>query len=121
MLDLVQANPHFDTLAIDQVITSVTTTAIIFSSTLPTRLAVGDWVSLQGQSPVIQLPLELHPLLAQRVANQCLKNSPHSEAYKNGLNEVLALEKQAMHLLTPRIEKEGKKIVNRSGMLRRGF
>ena len=119
--DLVQQNPHFDTLAIDQAISTITTTTMIFSSALPSRLAVGDWVGLAGQSPIIQLPLELHPLLAQRVANECLKNSPHTKAYETGIENVKEMEKNAMHLLTPRIDKEGKKLVNRTGMLRRGM
>lgn len=119
--DLIQATPQFDTLAIDQAVGTVTTTSIIFSSTLPTRLAVGDWVSLAGETPVIQLPVEVQPLLAQLVANQCLKNSPHTKAHEEGVKEAMRLEKNIVALLSPRIEKEGKKLVNRTGLLRRGI
>jgi len=119
--DLIQSNPQFDTLAIDQSITSVTSTSIIFSSTLPTRLAVGDWVALAGETPIIQLPVELHSYLAQLVANQCLKNSPHTKAYEAGLAEIKEMGKNIINLFSPRIEKEGKSIKNRTGMLRRGL
>jgi hypothetical protein len=66
------------------------------------------------------LPVEVHPLLAQLVANQCLKNSPHTKAHEEGVKEVMRLEKNVIALLSPRIEKEGKKLVNRTGLLRRG-
>lgn len=119
--DLIQQKPHFDWLAIDQVITSVTTTAIIFSSTLPTDLAVGDWVSLAGQSTVVQCPLELQPLLAQEVANLCLKAQGDQVALKLGLEEAKMLEERALVTITPRVQNEGKKVTNRTGVLRRGL
>jgi len=119
--DLIQANPQFDSLAIDQSISSVTTTSMVFSSTLPTRLAVGDWVAKAGETPIIQLPVELHSYLAQLVANQCLKNSPHTKAYEAGVEEIKNMRKDIIALFSPRIEKEGKSIKNRTGMLRRGM
>jgi len=119
--DLIQANPQFDTLAIDQAVSSVTSTTIVFSSTLPTRLAVGDWVALAGETPIIQIPRVLHSLLAQRCANEFLKNSPHTKAYEAGVEAAEKVEKKVVALLSPRIEKEGKSIKNRTGMLRRGL
>lgn len=121
LLDLIQANPQFDTLSIDQVITSVTTTSIVFSSAIPSRLAVGDWVALAGETPIIQLPKVLHSLLAQRVANEMLKNSPHTKAYEAGVKSADDVEKKIVALLSPRIEKEGKTIKNRTGNLRKGL
>ncbi len=121
MYELVQADPHFDTLGFDLVVTSVTATTVVFSATLPTRLAVGDWVGLSGQSPVIQCPLELHPYLAQEAANYCLRGQVDNEAYKAGLEEADRLRKDLETLFTPRIQKEGRKIVNRTRILRRGW
>ena len=83
--DIVQANPHFDPLGIDLAATTVTTGAsgtIVFTATLPTRLAVGDWVGLAGQTPVIMLPLELHPMLAQACACQILRSQRDLELLK---------------------------------------
>lgn len=117
--DLIQQNPPFDTLAIDQAVSSVTSTTMVFSATLPTGLAVGDWVALAGQTPIIQLPVEMHPYVSQLVANQCLKNSPHTKAYETGVAEIKEMEKTIITLFSPRIEKEGKKIVNSTGILRR--
>lgn len=123
LFDMVQAIPHFDTLGIDLVATAVVTGAlgtVTFSAAISSRLAVGDWVSLAGETPVIQVPVELNPLLAQEAANECLKNGADPEAYKIGLEEVKILRQAAIPLLTPRVERAGKKLVNRTGILRRG-
>lgn len=121
--DLVQQNPPFDSLFIGEVASLVETgtEAVISFSELPTNVAVGDWVSLTGQTPVIQLPLELHGLLALRAANECLKNGPDLSAYEKGAEEAKRLEEKLVTLLSPRVEKQSKKLVNRSGILRRGL
>lgn len=119
IFDLVQANPHFDWLAIDQAISAITATTATFSSTLPTDLAVGDWISLAGYSPIIQCPAEVHPLLAQEVANVCLKAQGIEAAYKLGLEEAKMIREEVVSLLSPRVEEAGRKLVNNTGLLRR--
>lgn len=124
ILDVVQQNPHFDWLCIDQAITAITTGAsgtIQFTSALPDDLAVGDWISLAKESPIVQLPEELHPLLAQETANILLKSQGDTAAWKMGLEEVKMMKEGLEALINPRVQKEGKKIVNRTGMLRRGL
>lgn len=121
LFELVQQNPHFDTLGYDLVVTSVTATTMVFSATLPTRLAVGDWVGLTGQTPVIQCPVELQPLLAQEVANYCLRGQGDGTAYKHGVEEAKMIREDIKGMFTPRIEREGKKLTNRTGILRRGL
>ncbi len=120
LFDIIQDKPHFDHLSIDQVVTSVTTTTMVFSSTLSSRLVVGDWVSLAGESPVVQVPVELQPLLVQNTANTCLRSQNDLEALAAGEKELARMEKDTVSLYNPRIETEGKKIIMRSGILRRG-
>jgi hypothetical protein len=122
--DIVQQNPHFDWLSIDQAVAAVTPGAggtIEFSSALPTRLQVGDWVALAGESPIIQIPEVLHPLLAQYVANVTLKGQGDAEAYKLGVEAAKEIREDVLSLINPRVQTEGKKIVNRTGLLRRGM
>lgn len=121
--EMVQDKPHFDTLGIELAATTVVTGAggtITFTAALPSRLAVGDWVGLNGQSPVVQLPVEWNPLLAQETAVECLKNSPHAKAYDIAVKDAAELRKELIPLVAPRVEKEGRKLVNRTGILRRG-
>lgn len=125
VFDIVQAEPHFDTLSIDLAISAVTTgtsgTLTFTPANLNSRLAVGDWIGLAGETPVIQVPVELNPLLAQYVANICLKSQTDMTAYKIGVEDAKELKEGLLHLLTPRVQSEGKKIVNRTGILRRGL
>ena len=123
--DIVQAEPHFDTLGLSLAASAVTTgtggTITFNASDLSSRLAVGDWVSLAGTTPVIQCPVELHPLLAQEAANICLRGQNDGSAYKLGTDEAERLKMEIIPLISPRVKAEGKKLVNRTGMLRRGL
>lgn len=124
IFDIVQGAPHFDTLAIDQTISAITTGSggtLTFVSALPSRLAVGDWISLAGETPVIQVPVEFNSLLSQYAANECLKNGSDPKAYETGVADAKELLEGLMSLITPRVEREGKVLVNRTGMLRRGL
>jgi hypothetical protein len=118
-LDLIKQNPHYDYQAVDQTPQAVTATTIQFSQ-LPAGLAAGDWVALSGQSPVVQIPLEYQPVLEQRVANACSRAQGMQAQLAAG-KEALSEMNETFLLITPRAEKEPKKIVNRSGMLRRGY
>lgn len=117
-LDFLDSEPHFDFRAIDQTPDTVTSTTLIFSS-LPSTLEVGDWAALAGEAPVVQLPLELHPILEQRVANRCLFSQGHMEQFRTGEKELERLEEEVLKLITPRVQREPKKIVG-SGKLIRG-
>lgn len=122
--DMVQAEPHFDWLGIDLAATTVVTGAlgtITFTAALPDDLAVGDWVSLAGETPVVQCPVELHPWFAQLIANDYMKSKGDKEGLEEGRIEAKELLSNAVTLLTPRVEQAGKKVTNRTGILRRGL
>lgn len=122
IFDIVQAQPHFDTLGISLGVSAVTPGAsgtLVFDDALPDDLAVGDWICLAGQTCIVQAPPELHPLLYQRVANICLKALGMADKLKAGEEDLTRMEKGSETLITPRVEKEGKKLVNRTGILRR--
>ncbi len=113
-VDIIEAKPGFDWLVTDSALVGISGSVLTFSS-LPDDISEGDYVALSGESPVIQLPLELHPLLEQAVAIQCLdaqnKNSKKmSDDYKEMQQDVLKV-------LTPRIDGEPKKIVNPTSLL----
>lgn len=116
--DLIQAEPHFDHVSIDQVPVEITSTTIKFSS-LDSRLQVGDWVCLANQSCIVQCPLELHGLLEQATANTILRAQGDLEKVKSGEEKLSQMYQTSMNVYQPRIEAEGKKITNRSRILRR--
>jgi hypothetical protein len=116
--DLVQQKPHFDTLGIDLAVSAISDTSLTFSATLPTRLAVGDWISLAGETAVVQAPKEFHSYLARRTAERALRSMGDHKGADRLSEELKETQKNLGMLIQPRIQKEGKKLVNRTGILR---
>lgn len=111
-LDLVRATEGFEGLAIDQTPTAVGSTTTLTFSSLPTGLAVGDYVCVARQSPVPQIPSEYHPILAQRVAVAYLEANGAPELDR----AVVKLEKmeEAIGIISsPRVDTGLKKLVPR--------
>lgn len=108
--DLVRATPHFDILGMDSAFTGSGTSTLVFTNTLPTGLAVGDYVCTPGKSPVCQAPLELHSLLAQHVAWVTLmaKGDPKAAAAQMLRDDTA---KRVLTLLQPRPQRQ-RSIIN---------
>lgn len=117
IMDLVKAQPGFDCTAIDQAITNISNGVITFSSTLPTNVSVGDYVCLAGQSCVVQVPVELQPLLTQYIVVRVLAAQGDAKL-KDAVAELDSLEKNASLLLTPRVQGSVKRVVNARGINR---
>lgn len=118
--DLIQGTPHYDHLGIDLSASAIAATTITLSATPNSRLAVGDWISLAGQSAVVQLPEAFSYFLSQRVANTCMRSmGGASKSYEEGVKIADEMEKDLADSIQPRIQKEAQRIVNRTGILRR--
>lgn len=98
--------------SIDNTSTNIASTTITFSS-LPSDLAVGDYVSVSGTSPLIQMPPEYQPVLAQLVAAEILEsmNQPGAAKAKEKANELLVIAQKA---ITPRVVGEDRTIANQN-------
>ena len=118
ILDIVKAQPGFDCMAIDQAITNIAGGVITVSSTLPTTISAGDYVCLAGQSCVVQVPVELQPLLTQYVVVRVLAAQGDQNGLKSALAELEALEKNASLLLAPRVQGSVRRIVNSRSIAR---
>lgn len=121
-LDFINAQPHFDWWAQDQTPLSFSTTTyandtIVFSS-LPTGLAVGDYLCLTGESCIVQVPVELQPLLIQYVVVRVLSAQTDSQALKDAVSELTKLEENALLLIAPRVVGKPKRAVNTRGITR---
>lgn len=122
--DLMQEDPHFDWYAIEATATAVTTGSggtVTFGS-LPTwisDLTVGDWISLTDETPIIQMPVEFHEVLAQDTSNFVMRSKMDAESLKAGTDSLAELLDGAGACIEPRWRKEGRKVKNRTGMLRR--
>ena len=72
--DLVNGGGSFSTRGIDLAISSVSTTTIVFSATVPSSLAVGDYVCLAGETCLPPIPAEAHALLSIMTQRDCLES-----------------------------------------------
>lgn len=113
--DFGKGTSGYEPLAIDQTIVSVSGLTITYSS-LPTGLAAGDWVSLAGKACVPQIPQELHTVLAQDVAVKCLE-SMGDPKLGSAQQNLQMMQAAALQTISPRVDGENKKIINRSGLL----
>lgn len=114
--DFIRRTGGAEPLSIDQMASNVSSTTMTFAS-LPTGLAVGDWVALAAETPIPALPLELRPVLAQATAVRIGDSMqlPGLDSARKTLDEEL---KAASILLTPRVTGAPKKVVQRNGWIR---
>lgn len=99
--DLIQRNGGHRHMSIDLTSTLVSGTAITLPS-LPTGLAVGDYVAIAGQSPVVQMPPDFQPVLSTLVAAEMLLSMSQPRGEKVLAKGLKALE-SAQRMLTPRV------------------
>lgn len=111
-LDFIQANPGFDWTAQDQTPTNVSGNVLTFGSALPSNLSVGDYICLSGYSCVVQVPVELHPLLYQYVVVRVLSAQTDSEALQAANFELQQLQANALSLISPRVVGKPKRATN---------
>jgi hypothetical protein len=115
--DLIKGVPGFESLSVDAA-GSITSTTVTMTNALPADLAAGDYVCLPGQTPVPQIPPELHPLLAQKAACRVLEGKGMYEKLKSLREELVMMEGNARAMLTPRVDGEAPRAVVRSGLFR---
>lgn len=108
-LDVVRATPGFETLIPNGANFSPTNlggglVTITFNKSELTSQGPenGDYVCLPGQSPVPQIPVELHGLLAARTARRLIK-ATGDDRWQALEADVRELEDMAMNWLAPRV------------------
>lgn len=116
LVDFVRAIPGFECTAIDQTITNIGGTTLTFSASLPTNLQVGDYVCQAGFSNVVQVPVELQPLLFQYIVVRILAAQGDQANLKAAIAELDSLETAAGVLLAPRVAGKVKRVVKARGI-----
>jgi hypothetical protein len=121
VVDFIKAQAPYYNLAIDQTITGVSGTDITFSS-LPTNLAVNDWLALAEYSPIPQVPHEFLPVLAQMTVAKALEAIGDREGARaaervltgTGTEPDTGMIASVLKLITPRVVGEPKKVIQRN-------
>lgn len=106
-LDVVSVSAPFDTVALESAVVSValvsgTTYEVVLDGELDVNPT--DWLCLTGQSPMVQAPVEWHPLLACKVAVRQLTTLGDAEGAAAKGREMALLESRAATLVRPRRE-----------------
>jgi hypothetical protein len=107
----------YETVGLDYSITNVSGTDVTFAS-LPSGLAVGDWLCVAKESPVIQLPDEMLGFLIALTAKRLLESQGDSGPLKVLEARTKEIERDLLNLLSPRIEGGTKKVVNFNSLLK---
>jgi hypothetical protein len=116
-MDFIKHDGGFECIAINQSITAINSTTISFAS-LPSGLEIGDYVSLAGETPIPQIPAELHPVLALRVVVSVLESLGFVNEMKAAQAKLQEAEKATDVLIAPRADSNAKKISARGSILR---
>jgi hypothetical protein len=85
---------------------------------IPEDLQIGDYINVSGETTVAQLPEELHPILAQRVAIAALEAMSDTEAAATAQRKLDKMEESSNTLIDNRVEGAPEKILNRHSPLR---
>jgi hypothetical protein len=121
VFDQVSANPTFDVYGTDVGAALVTTGpggSIKFSSNFDTSLAVGDYISLATESPIIQLTVELQPVLTSATCVRVLEALGDLASVQTAQALMTRQMRQAIAHIQPRNDGEQPRIINRRGPLR---
>jgi len=101
-------------------LTTGTTGIIVFNlSELSnmTDISVGDYVSIAGETPVPNIPTEMHPLLAQAAAVNILESLGDTQGLTNANARMDKMSRSVQTLIDNRVELAPKKIRPRNGVL----
>jgi len=122
MVDFIQGTSGNSCLEIDKTISNIAGNTITFTTgDVPTDLASGDFISVAGTSPVVQLPDAAVPYLVTLTCMDILQAISDFEGYDRLERIAQKQEKSLKALMEPRIEGEATKIINDFGLINRGW
>jgi len=116
-IDMVQSKNPYDLLSMDQAISTVAGTTLTFAS-LPTDLAIGDWICIANEAPVLMAPEELHTVLVQEGLVMSL-SSKKDKGYDDEKKTLMELKETVINMLDPRVNNSSVKM--RSGKVHNYF
>lgn len=119
ILDAIKGKPGFESLGDDLTITLIAGFDLTFA-TVPTGLEAGDWIAEAGESPIPQIPYEMHGTLAQKGAAKIMEALGSQAGLQAAQAKLQIKEQRALTLLTPRVDEKPKRVVSRRGIWRSG-
>lgn len=87
------------------------------TNTLPLNMRKNDFMCIEGETVIPQIPQELHKMLAQRVAMRCLESIGDVEGLQAAAVKLQDAEDKSASIIDNRVEGAPKLITNRHGFL----
>lgn len=113
--DIIQSTPPFNTLASD--ITSTWSGTTVTPSTMPDDLAAGDYLCLDGETPIPPIPVETFPMLVQATVVKFQEILTDKDGLKMATEKYEKIKESVTSLLAPRVVGEIKKVNNYDNFL----
>lgn len=102
-LDVVSSTPGFNVIVKDTLPLSLASNQIVFpTGTVPSRTKVGDYVSLSGQSCVVQCPREWIACLEQATACKIYESQGYLQKLKAAEATFAKMVQKTLSLISPR-------------------
>jgi len=122
LYDIMNGQPQFQPKIDDAAVSNLnfSTNVITFSTTLPSNLAIGDWISIQNTAPIPQIPYQAFPYLAQCVANLAMAGMADTGPYDEGVKKAAMMKEDLLKLMQPRDMGNVQTVVNRGGLFDNG-
>lgn len=120
VVDFIEGKSGRSILGMDKTVSNVSGTTITFAAAdIPSALAQGDYISIQGTSPVVtMIPDDFQPYL-EKVAARLVLLAIDDEVGMQKLEKLMNEEKKNLSMLIePRNDGEPKVILNRNGLAR---
>lgn len=99
-------------------VNSATNTITFSADDIPSGLEVGDYVLSEHETIIPQIPVELHTLLAQKVAVTMLESLGDTEGATNLMRKLQKMETNTLAMIENRVEGAPQKIGSRKGPVR---
>jgi hypothetical protein len=92
---------------------------LVGTVTIPKKLGVDDIIALPEETSIPQIPIELHSMLAQRVAMRCLESLGDVPGLQAAAAKLADMEAKTGSLIDNRVESSPMKIVPRHTPIKR--
>jgi len=119
-MDLIDYKSGNSNKAEDIISTNVASNLVTFATTdIPSTLTAGDYVCLSNQSPVLQLPNEMHQTLVQSIICRILEALSDFEGLQAAVARRDRILAGALETINPRLASQIPVVINTRGLLRR--
>lgn len=76
------------------------------------KISVGDWICLENESTIAQIPVEAQPILAQAAAVKCLEAFGDRQGMQVAQGKLTSIIQKFVEMNAPRVDDAPKKINN---------